>query len=696
MKIKSFITILLWLVSGVFISIQAQSVSMNKESRGVKLMGITKDNAIHLRWAPTDPTIWAIGNINGYKIVRYTVKTDGQISKDKEMTMLTPEPITYRPVDDWEAIIQEPYAPVAAQALFGETFEVSRKGNPSLIEAVNKSREQESRFSLSLMAADLSPVTADYSGLYYVDETAAANKKYLYKVYIPEAKMALDTGMVYLGLDEKRALPNIKSLSAQSFNKTVQLKWNTTYGFNYYTAYNIERSTDSINFKQVNDLPLVNADYDPNKIENFLYATDSLEVNNIQYFYRVRGITPFGELGPTSNIVRGKGKLSLPVKPFNVQHTYDEAGMIVLNWEFDEAFEYMIDGFHIVRVENLDEGRVVKINQELIKPEVRSFVDKQPLTSNYYKVIAQSQYGDMQASVTHMAQTVDSIPPLPTKIYEVKVDTAGIARINWLANKEKDLYGYKVMKAYDQQAEFSLINSKILKDTLFVDTLNINRLTKKVFYKVISLDKHYNHSNASPTFEASFPDIVPPTSPVLFSVSQDSLGLKLEWRNSTSKDVRANLIYRKSNNSGNWILINAIGGQDTTWHDQDVVSGTNYVYTMIAADSAGNESKPERAIPIKYIDKSLKEGIQFFDLSADRKEKHIKIEWQLPEAGIQAIELYKGDENNSIKFYKKLNYPETSFVDDALIVNTVYEYSLRVVFTDGSRSKFSQIKKIKY
>ncbi|MBK6264763.1 hypothetical protein JKA74_06925 [Marivirga sp. S37H4] len=698
MRRNKYIIILIFACWGLPLSgILAQAPSVQKEVKGVKVIANVKDDGIHLRWAPTSAVLWSLGNTKGYKIYRYTIKVDGEITDDKEFTDLTPNKITYRPEADWEAIINEPYAPVAAQALFGETFTISRQGSPNMMEAINKSREEESRFSFSLLAADLSPITAEYSGLYFVDKEVQKNKTYLYKVFIPESTKPLDTGMVYLSANEMVKLPRIKSLKAEFGDRSAKLEWNTTYGFEYYTAYNVERSTDSIHFEQINERPLVNAGFDRNKPVNLLYAADSLPENKTTYYYRVKGISPFGEEGPGSNMVKGEGKVKLQVKPFNIAHTYNEEGNILLSWEFDEGFEYMIEGFHIVRVENLDKGKVVKLNDAPIRADKRSFLDNQPLTSNYYQIIAASKHGDMQASVTHMAQTEDSIPPAPTRIIKVEVDTSGVAKINWHRNTEPDFYGYKVMKAYDRTAEFSLINGQILKDSVYVDTLNLNRITRKVFYKIISLDKHYNHSKSSHIFEATFPDVVAPVSPVLNKVLQDSLGVALYWQNSSSKDIRANLIYRKEGGRKNWKLVHAMSGKDSIWHDRDLTNNITYHYTLIAVDSAGNESAPQRALPITYKDFQLKEGIKFFSLEANRKEKFISVEWELSKnKEIHSIELYRGDETTPLRHFMKITPDEGIYIDKKLVVNTSYKYALRVKYEDGTLSKISQIKEIKY
>jgi len=675
----------------------AQTSILQKEINGVRVLAKAKDDGIHLRWAPSDAIIWELGNKLGYKVFRYTIMENGQITQDKEFVDLTPQAIKPRPEMDWENIIEEPYAPVAAQALFGETFQVSQ-GGVGLMDAYNKSKEQEARFGLSLMAADLSPITAEYSGLYFKDASVERNKKYLYKIFIPSERKALDTAAAYLAADELSSLPRIKSLKADFGNKSVKLEWNTSYGFGHYTAYHVERSVNDEAFERVNERPLVSADFDPNKAVNLLYFQDSLKDNKTTYRYRIIGVSPFGDEGPTSNEVVGKGKVLLSVKPYEVSHEYDSVGNIKLKWKFDEGFEYALKGFHVIRVENLDDGKVVKLNDTPIAPDSRSFTDTKPKISNYYQVIAESQYDEMRASITHLAKTVDSIPPTPTTILNVEVDTSGMSTIKWKANRESDFYGYKVMKAYNPEAEFSLVNGDILTDTVFTDSLQLKRLNRNVYYKVVSLDRHYNHSKASKVVKGIMPDIVPPVAPTLNKVVQDSLGIRLEWNNSSSKDFRNSLIYRKEGNAENWKLIQVFTDNTrSSWHDTDLSNNTRYTYTMIAVDSAGNESEAVKAIPVHYRNFDLKKGIDFFNLEVDREEKWVKLEWEIPsDTEIKSVEVYRGDENTPLRHKFKVDASQNEYFDKQLQINTDYKYALRVTYSDGSVSKISKVQKIKY
>src|SRR5690606_40268378 len=46
------------------------------------------------------------------------------------------------------------------------------------------------------------------------------------------------------------------------------------------------------------------------------YATDSLPDNVSALYYRVKGITPFGEEGPPSDVVSGSGAVTVETVPY--------------------------------------------------------------------------------------------------------------------------------------------------------------------------------------------------------------------------------------------------------------------------------------------------------------------------------------------------------------------------------------------
>ncbi|MDP4227653.1 MAG: hypothetical protein Q8910_14875, partial [Bacteroidota bacterium] len=226
----------------------------------VKLLARPLPDSILLRWAPDNFSGWNAGNKYGYYIVRLTIMKGGKLIRSPRPAFLTSGPVKPWPLEKWEPLADsDKYMAVAAQAIYGETFNVSAGKNASILDVVNKAKEQDSRFSFALFCADQSRNAAIASGLWYTDRDVRKDEKYLYRVFLaaPGNIIQTDTAIVYTGTSEYLPLPKPQKFSADCGNKTVILHWDRKILSSYYNSYQVERSEDSIHFSPLRMQPLV-------------------------------------------------------------------------------------------------------------------------------------------------------------------------------------------------------------------------------------------------------------------------------------------------------------------------------------------------------------------------------------------------------------------------------------------------------
>ena len=237
------------------------AVGQDQTSSKVYLVGRAEQNAIVLRIAPGSPALWELGNKYGYIVERFTVTRDKQYLGSREREVLTPTPLKPLPMAEWETMsLNNPYAEIAVEAIYGETFEVSSNFGQDIMEMYNKAKELESRFSFALFSADISQEVSQASGLYLKDTDVRKNEKYLYRVYsaVPQNLIKSDTGFVYLGLTDYAPLPEIRDVKAQFSDHLAMVSWSTRYAQSFYSAYWIERSEDGKVFQRASEIPYVN------------------------------------------------------------------------------------------------------------------------------------------------------------------------------------------------------------------------------------------------------------------------------------------------------------------------------------------------------------------------------------------------------------------------------------------------------
>ncbi|MCG8580610.1 MAG: hypothetical protein MI866_11860, partial [Bacteroidales bacterium] len=304
----------------------------------MRLLGRPLQDSIVLRWAPTTYQLWLNGNEYGYHITRTTIIKNGKYIKEKT-TRLTKKPLKPKPLAEWEALVDKnDYAGVAAQAIYGDGFEVEAgDGEASMVDIINRSTEQENRFGFALFAADQSPEVARYSALWWTDHKVKPGEKYLYKVFPAQVAegMTQDTAVFFTGVDEYMPLTAPANVKAEAGDQMVTLTWDKQYQSGLYNSFWIERSEDNgQQFKRLNAVPLVNTTPEGHDDANFHFYVDSLPDNETVYQYRVIGISVFGELSPASKTVSAEGFYKSSSVPQLKVKAGPQGQTVVLNWDF--------------------------------------------------------------------------------------------------------------------------------------------------------------------------------------------------------------------------------------------------------------------------------------------------------------------------------------------------------------------------
>jgi fibronectin type 3 domain-containing protein len=666
----------------------------------VKVIGRAYKDSIKLRWAPASSVSWHYANKYGYKIERFLLVKDGQLLDNPVKRIMLSEPLKPAPLNEWEPFAEtDYYVPVAAQAIFGESFEVSTNSGGDILQMINKSRELESRFSFALFSADISPKVAQLSGLVFVDESVKKGEKYLYKVIadVPSDVIAIDTGYVFIGVDDIKPLPQPREMKAVFSDKSVMLSWEHRFNDRYYIAYQVERSDDGTNFNLLDKLPMINTRKDAGVLQDLMFKLDSLPENNIEYFFRVRGINSFGEYGPYSDTVSGMGFELFAANPAITSSKVMMNQFVQLNWQFPDSLNYLIKGFEIQHATD-DTGPFINLTDTLLSVTERTFTDQAIQTSNYYKVVAVDHGDEPHPSFPYMVLLIDSIPPDAPIRLNGNIDTLGVVTLNWDNNIEPDLLGYRVFRANHKSDEFSQITKDPINKNQFIDTINVKTLTRKVYYKILALDQHFNPSEFSDILELKRPDKIPPVQAVFTEVITNEGGIQLSWVCSSSDDVVKHVLYRKSEKSNLWNVIRVFEMSDsiTSFNDTIATPGITYQYTLLAIDESGLESDPSIPVTMKAFERKIRPQVKDIKYKVDRDNKLIYINWEYPHNGVERFVIYRAVNDNPINLYTGVGKTIFEFEDKKLKPNNKYAYRIKVIYSDGTQSSFSEKFEVNY
>ena len=685
----------------LFTGILTAAYSQPVKDPDLKVIARPLQDSILLRWAPVNYNTWQLGNEYGYSILRYTIIRNNELLPKPEAEKLNTVPIAPLPLAEWEKyVLRNKYAAVAAQALYGETFEIDAGKGFNPRQMYLKSEEQRQRLSFALYVSDISPEVARISGLWYTDETTNPDEKYLYKIFInmPAGdKIKPDTAYVFTAFAEHRALPAPVELAANFNDRLVELHWNAFVQNDIYIAYWVERSDDNgRTFHKIHDEPLVQIMPQEGGSPELIYKMDSLPENDKEFLYRVQGITSFGEVGPYSEVVSGMGKSQITGFPVITKQQHVENKRVEITWEFPPALENQLDGFQIVRAKSHD-SNFLEISS--VASNVRKFLDEAPLMTSYYKVIAYKQNRESRESYPVLVQLTDSIPPaIPTGFTGI-ADTTGLVQLTWQPNQEDDIFGYRIYRSRSGNDEFTQITTRPVKETIFTDSIPKKDINKTVFYKILAVDQRQNESQLSKMLAVEKPDKIPPSAPVFTIIKPTETGIQLAWINSSSADVIGHILYRIQTKDSSYSEIAKFDydGKKMKSEYLDEEPGDGQVqYKLVAMDKAGNLSQPAISIAVSPVKSLFKAGIKNIDQTYDSKNGKLYLSWKMPKDPVDKFIVYRKTEVKNYSIYESVPGSNNHFEDYGMKAGEIYAYKIKVVYTDGSFSSLSDEVMVKF
>ncbi len=228
---------LLILFSGLRLFAQTDSDSLNNPFEAeISLIGESHGDFIVLRWAPSTPGAWSYLNKVGYVVERTTFSGEADFDP-ASYQRLSVSPILPLALNEWEAVVNDggdqALSAIAAQALYGEGF------NSKGAKIFDIADEYSNRYSFSLLAADLSSITAEALGLRYVDRSVQKDQHYIYRVYPSLASVNYKIDTAYLVIQNLDARPIQQPVISEAYGSEYQisLSWDKVIHESLFSAY---------------------------------------------------------------------------------------------------------------------------------------------------------------------------------------------------------------------------------------------------------------------------------------------------------------------------------------------------------------------------------------------------------------------------------------------------------------------------
>lgn len=660
-KIYFFITILFVFAESTFA--QTSSVIVNARAQEDKIV---------IRWAVDSPVEWQKANINGFVLYKMLIKKDGKLLNEPSKTKLAE--LKPEPLEAWMDFIQKDnYAAIVAQSLYGDSFEVGQDSENELARIINIADELNQRHSFALFAADLSFNAALKAGWGYVDTAVKKGEVYAYQVEAIQLSN-VNPGAYMIGLEDYQSLPKVNDLTAIPDDGQVILSWGIELLKNTYTSYMIERSTNGTDYHPISATPIVDLNSNTEKNATQMFFGSKLEFNNRDYYFRIFGYNAFGEKGPYSEPIKTQGRASVVVAPRIINYQILNPGEVELEWEFPKTEEKNIKSFeiHLADNDNADYKTVAKD----IDRSARRHTYKGLGSSNYFKIAVVDNQNTKLFSQSTLVQPIDSIPPLKPTGLEGKIDSLGYVTLKWKPNTEKDLAGYRVLRANSEKEEFVDLFNKVITETTAKDTVSFAISNRKVYYRLVAEDMRYNGSEFSDVLILEKPDKLPPTAPVFQDFETIDGKNTLTWINSSSDDVDKHYLRRRLKGETKWMEIASFASGETTFTDDKTEADQTYEYFIQASDKSGLWSNEDVSkITLTTLNNSPILVLKNIETVIDRSQKTATIYWNYDSKyKINEIQIYKNIKGEKPSLWKVLDGKFQSITDKDLKMNTEYEY----------------------
>jgi len=645
---------------------------------------ITDKSTIKLRWAPVSPKAWLDGRNHGYSVERYTVMANNKWQADPVKIILNPD-LKVAPLPGWEEhALGSDYAAVIAQAFYGEDFELSTRTN-DVGSIINRSSELEQRFATSVFMAEYDYRAAELAGWAFTDNTIKENEKYLYRVILNRpVRQEGDTAAVFIGFADREDLPAPMELRAKWGDKSVMLTWNYELRSREYHSYHVERKTGANGkFERITDLPVTLLNVD---MQDALYI-DTLQNNEIEYAYRIIGLTSFDEESPASDVVSGHGEKQASCIPQIYAGEFTSENSAEIYWEFKCDEIELVDKLQLVKSEKID-GEYT-LHTDLVDKQNKQLQIQIEEPVAYLKLLAVNKNNTHTESYPFRLQKTDSIPPAVPSGLEVTIDSLGVAHLEWKANEESDLQGYRILRSFADKNEKSVLTPRFIKESHYTDTLSLNLMNEKVYYSLTALDIRYNESVACEEVVAVKPNNRTLFTP-FFSKHEVTEGkIELEWTVDPSDNSLIYTLERKAENAVHAKTLYTVGNSVNHYTDEPDATGT-YEYRIWVKDKQGKISVTPVALELYIRTGGNNNKVSGFNAYVNGKDGYIELSWKKHPAAL-LYRIYKAEGDRPAALWKEAGPEDNRIVDERVSPDTKYTYTILFTTQADGLSKISSV-----
>jgi hypothetical protein len=399
--------------------------------------------------------------------------------------------------------------------------------------------------------------------------------------------------------------------------------------------------------------------------------------DNTQYYYRIRAYNSIGTSASTAtaSVITG------PAVPTSRAATSITQINFVANWDsVAAASNYYLD----IAKDSLFNNYVDNYSNRNVGTHNFHTVDS-ALTSNtiyYYRVRASNTNGISNSSKIKMVSTLPLAPSVPLNFAVTNVQV-GKVLLSWVNNSNSEI-GFNIERRTSGQGDFVQIDTAAAGATSYRDNTVAENQTYD--YRIKAYNKYFQSNYTEiVSITTLYYDVSAPTN---LSASTTQVGkIVLKWTDNSFNEIGFN-IERKTASSTNYVALDRVSSNTTTYTDSKVSSNVTYNY-RISAYNLNTISNYSNVVTVTSLTSALNAPT---NLTAGA-----------PSAGWVALSWTDNTTNETgFKIERKLS-TETSFTsigtavkdaitywDNTILPNKSYDYRIKA-YNDTQESDYSNI-----
>ncbi len=409
----------------------------------------------------------------------------------------------------------------------------------------------------------------------------------------------------------------------------------------------------------------------------YFYSDTTLEEGQLA-FYQIQGVDFFADPGPATIPVLGMVKTD--PRPAPLRRPEMTSGETAISMTWTPSPDEDIVGYNIYRTLKY-EGEGEKLNDALIAGT--SFTDENvQLDLNYFYSITAVNKGGYESlpSLNGVGLAKDSTPPpvaqeLTAEVVEAKVN------LHWHEVQADDLLGYRIYRTMRiNDHDWAMLNNDPVSAEVYTDILKKNLSRHPYYYRVTSVDTHYNESEPSSPVKIQLPDVTPPKAPTITGSSVRDGQVALTWSQLNVYDLAGFNVYREV--AGKRIKVNKSRFVHPSFVDSTPPVDIPVIYTVVAVDETGNESEPSSAVNLSVRD-HIKPQISSFKASVIKGEVVLTVVSK--DTDLAGFDLFRSHNNRDFLKISHTRINGSEFVDDRVKKGKRYFY--KVILWDQAANK---------